>query len=161
MIGPVSARLRVRASGPHFDVFARLCDVDQRGRSRNVCDGLIRHGPGGCPGRGADSLITVPMSATAYRFRAGHRLRLQVSGGAHPRFARNTGTGEPRATATRLAAVDLAIVHDAADPGGLSLPVPAGLGSVAARGSWLTCAGSVCRRPPVWVGDRRHVCGLV
>ncbi len=46
VIGPVSARLRVRASGPHFDVFARLCDVDPRGRSRNVCDGLIRHDPG-------------------------------------------------------------------------------------------------------------------
>ncbi len=63
------------------------------------------------------------MSATAYRFRAGHRLRLQVSGGAHPRFARNTGTGEPWATTTRLAAVDLEIVHDAPDPAGLSLPV--------------------------------------
>jgi putative CocE/NonD family hydrolase len=123
VIGPVSARLRVRASGPHFDVFARLCDVDPRGRSRNVCDGLIRHVPAAGAGEAADGLITVPMSATAYRFRAGHRLRLQVSGGAHPRFARNTGTGEPWATTTRLAAVDLEIVHDAPDPGGLSLPV--------------------------------------
>ena len=122
VIGPVSARLRVRASGPHFDVFARLCDVDPRGRSRNICDGLIRHDPSA--GAGPDGVaITVPMSATAYRFRAGHRLRLQVSGGAHPRFARNTGTGEPWATTTRLAAVELNIVHDAPDPGGLSLPV--------------------------------------
>jgi predicted acyl esterase len=88
-----------------------------------VCDGLIRHGPAAEPAGAADGLITVPMSATAYRFRAGHRLRLQVSGGAHPRFARNTGTGEPWAAATRLAAVDLEIVHDAPDPGGLSLPV--------------------------------------
>ena len=92
-----------RGSGPaatsaHFDVFARLCDVDPRGRSRNVCDGIIRHQPGGrATGRAA--VITVPMSATAYQFRAGHRLRLQVSGGAHPRFARNTGSGEPPATA--------------------------------------------------------------
>jgi uncharacterized protein len=122
VIGAVSARLRVRASAPHFDVFARLCDVDQRGRSRNVCDGLIRHRP--VTGEaGPDYLISVPMSATAYRFQAGHRLRLQVSGGAHPRFARNTGTGEPWATTTRLAPVDLEIVHDAPDPGGLSLPV--------------------------------------
>jgi uncharacterized protein len=124
VMGPVSARLRVRASGPHFDVFARLCDVDERGRSRNVCDGLIRHVPPAGAAGTADCLITVPMSATAHRFRAGHRLRLQVSGGAHPRFARNTGTGEPWATTTRLAAVDLEIVHDAPDPGGLSLPVP-------------------------------------
>ncbi len=122
VIGPVSARLRVRASGPHFDVFARLCDVDERGRSRNVCDGLIRHVPAAGQG-GPEHLLKVPMSATAYRFRARHRLRLQVSGGAHPRFARNAGTGEPWASTTRLATVDLEIVHDAPDSGGLSLPV--------------------------------------
>lgn len=58
-----------------------------------MCDGNIR-----CADDGA--MITVPMSATAYQFAAGHRLRLQVSGGAHPRFARNTGTGETPATAT-------------------------------------------------------------
>ncbi len=125
VIGPVSARLRVRASGPHFDIFARLCDVDPRGRSRNVCDGLTRHVPAAdrAGGAGDGYLITVPMSAAGYRFRAGHRLRLQVSGGAHPRFARNPGTGEPFATTTRLAAVNLEIVHDGADPGGLALPV--------------------------------------
>ena len=80
-------------------------------------------GPAAGPAGAVDCLITVPMSATAYRFRLGHRLRLQVSAGAHPRFARNTGTGEPWATTTRLAAVDLEIVHDGPDPGGLSLPV--------------------------------------
>lgn len=123
VIGPVSARLRVRASGPHFDVFARLCDVDPRGRSRNVCDGLIRQVPVAGQAGPADALVEVPMSAAAHRFQAGHRLRLQVSGGAHPRFARNTGTGEPWATTTQLAAVDLEIVHDAPGPAGLSLPV--------------------------------------
>ena len=137
VVGPVSARVRVRASGGHFDVFARLCDVDPRGRSRNVCDGIIRHRPparrpggtaepGGTDGPGdtkAPEAVTVPMSATAYRFAAGHRLRLQVSGGAHPRFARNTGSGEPPATATRLVAVDLQILHEVADPCTLSLPV--------------------------------------
>ena len=121
--GPVSVRVRVRASSPHFDLFARLCDVDPRGRSRNVCDGIIRHRPGGSGGGEETESITVPMSATAYQFRAGHRLRLQVSGGAHPRFARNTGTGEPPATATRLAAVDVQIVHEVSDPAMLSLPV--------------------------------------
>lgn len=125
VIGPVSARVRVRASGGHFDLFARLCDVDPRGRSRNVCDGIIRHRPGA--GEGDEpAAITVPMSATAYRFAAGHRLRLQVSGGAHPRFARNTGSGEPPATATRLVAVDLQILHEVADPCTLSLPVLSG-----------------------------------
>jgi len=97
--------------------------VDPRGRSRNVCDGIIRHRPGASGDGGEPESITVPMSATAYRFGAGHRLRLQVSGGAHPRFARNTGSGEPPAIATRLAAVDVQIVQEASDPAVLSLPV--------------------------------------
>ena len=126
VIGPVSARFRVHASHPHLDLFARLCDVDERGRSTSVCDGLQRHQPGdGGPG---EFVLTVGMSATAYRFRAGHRIRLTVSGGAHPRFARNTGSGEPPATATRLVPADIQIRLGGTDPAVLSLPVapPAG-----------------------------------
>ena len=37
------------------------------------------------------------MWPTANTFRAGHRIRLQVSSGAHPLFCRNAGTGEPLA----------------------------------------------------------------
>ncbi len=137
VIGPVSARLRVRASRGHFDIFARLCDVDPRGRSRNVCDGIIRHRPGASADGEEPETITVPMSATAHRFAAGHRLRLQVSGGAHPRFARNTGSGEPPATATHLAAVDVQIVHEVSDPAVLSLPVLAGRSDSGARNGTL------------------------
>jgi uncharacterized protein len=122
LIGPVSIGLRVRGSSPHFDVFARLCDVDPRGRSWNICDGLVRLGPDGGGGRPWLD-ITVPMSATAHRLAAGHRLRVQISGGAHPRFLRNTGTGEPPATASRLVPVDIEIACRAAQPCVLSLPV--------------------------------------
>jgi putative CocE/NonD family hydrolase len=107
VIGPVTAKLRVGAkAGSHVDIFARLCDVDDAGRSYNICDGLLR-----LPAFTSDDpvAITIAVSSTAYRFRVGHRVRLQVSGGAHPRFARNTGTDEPLATATRLVATDLTI----------------------------------------------------
>jgi uncharacterized protein len=119
--GPVSVRLRVRGGSPYFDVFARLCDVDPAGHSWNVCDGLLRIGDGA-----AWTDVTVAMSSTAHQFGTGHRVRLQVSGGAHPRFARNTGTGEPIATATSLVSVDIEIAHAAAGPGELSLPVMRG-----------------------------------
>jgi uncharacterized protein len=120
ILGPVSARLRIRASNPYHDVFARLCDVDPDGRSRNICDGLIRHQPG--DHAAGETTITVPMSSTAHRFEAGHRIRLQVSGGAHPRYARNTGTADPQATATRLVPVDIQLLHDAGAPCTLTLP---------------------------------------
>lgn len=117
---PVSLRLRVRGSSPNFDIFARLCDVDAKGTSWNICDGLLRLD--GTRPADADgwTQIEVPMSATAHRFAAGHRLRVQVSGGAHPRWTRNTGTSEQVATATSLAPVDIEISHPEAV---LSLPV--------------------------------------
>jgi hypothetical protein len=48
---------------------------------------------------------------------------LPLSGGAHPRFARNTGTGEPLATATQLVPTDIVIYHDQTRPSALLLPV--------------------------------------
>lgn len=90
ILGPVSARLSISTDTGHADVFARLCDVDAQGRSTNVCDGLTRLRTVGQ----APTEVTVPMSSTAYRFPAGHRVRWQISGGAHPRYARNSGTGE-------------------------------------------------------------------
>ena len=111
VIGPVSLRLRVRGSNPDFDVFARLCDVDANGTSWNICDGLLRL-DGTRPADDAGwTEIEVPMSATAHRFGAGHRLRVQVAGGAHPRWARNTGAAEQIATADALVAVDIEIDH--------------------------------------------------
>ncbi|MFH8569950.1 CocE/NonD family hydrolase [Streptomyces sp. NPDC017993] len=90
VLGPVSAQLRISTDTGHADVFARLCDVDTDNRSRNICDGLVRLRTSGQD----PSQVTVPMSSTAHHFAAGHRIRLQISGGAHPRYARSPGTGE-------------------------------------------------------------------
>ncbi|MFF7789895.1 CocE/NonD family hydrolase [Streptomyces sp. NPDC007991] len=90
LLGPVSARLSVSTDTGYADVFTRLCDVDAQGRSINVCDGLARLETVGQ----AASEVTVRMSSTAYRFPAGHRIRWQISAGAHPRYARNPGTGK-------------------------------------------------------------------
>ncbi len=120
VIGPVSLRLRVRGSSPDFDVFARLCDVDAKGTSWNICDGLLRLDATTPADADGWTEIKVPMSATAHRFAPGHRLRVQVSGGAHPRWARNTGTSQQIATATSLVPTDIEISHRETV---LSLPV--------------------------------------
>ena len=39
------------------------------------------------------------LPGAAHRFGRGHRIRLQVAGGAHPRFARNPGNGQVDAPA--------------------------------------------------------------
>jgi putative CocE/NonD family hydrolase len=122
-IGPVRVELYVRASSPYFDLFARVCDVDQDGASWNVCDALARVGPQRFPAAADGSVrASFELWPLAHRFAAGHRVRLQVSSGAHPRYARNPGTGEDPLSATALRAVELELLHDAAHPSVLALP---------------------------------------
>ncbi|MBV8464092.1 MAG: CocE/NonD family hydrolase, partial [Acidimicrobiales bacterium] len=99
VIGPLQATLFVRSSLAHTDFFVRLCDVTRKGRSYNISDGVIRLTPESVD-KDHDSVIRLDISMwpTANTFRAGHRIRLQVSSGAHPLYARNAGTGEPLAT---------------------------------------------------------------
>jgi uncharacterized protein len=124
VIGIPRVELCVKSSLQHTDFFARLCDVDERGRSMNVCDMIYRVAPNH-PAAEADGTrrIVLELWATAHRFKAGHQIRLQVSSGAHPRFARNTGSGEPLATATQLIAADQSIYHDPQHPSSMFLPI--------------------------------------
>jgi uncharacterized protein len=124
VIGDIEARVFLSSSLEHFDVFVRLCDVDEAGRSTNVCDGIERVDPRRWR-RGNDGAFEVRLALwpTAQRFRARHRIRVQVSSGAHPRFIRNLGTGEPIATATAMRVADQAVHHDPDRPSALFLPV--------------------------------------
>ena len=124
VMGEVTTDLFVASSLEHADFFARLCDVDPTGVSLNICDALLRVTPGG-PGRQPDGTIRARFTLwpAAHLFRRGHRLRLQVSSGAHPRYARNTGTGEPLAIATALARADQRVFHDPSHPSAIVIPV--------------------------------------
>ncbi|XYI04095.1 CocE/NonD family hydrolase C-terminal non-catalytic domain-containing protein [Sorangium sp. So ce1128] len=95
-----------------------------RGNRRTVTDGILRLSPGSPPAE-ADGTrrIEIDLWPTAHRFQPGHRIRVQVSSGAHPRFSRNTWSGEPLATATRLVAADQSIYHDPTHPSAILLPV--------------------------------------
>ncbi|MGF7238670.1 MAG: CocE/NonD family hydrolase [Frankia sp.] len=118
VVGEVSAEIWFRSSLRCADVFVRLCDVDPRGRSFNVCDGLLR-----LTAADQTSCAAVRLWPTAYRFSRGHRIRLQISSGAFPRYNRNPGTGEPQETATALLTADQNVYHDPAHPSVLILPV--------------------------------------
>ncbi len=121
VIGPVSASIRVRTSSEFFDVAVRVCEVTPDGRSENLTDGLVRVTPGLSPaGPDGTRTVEVELWPMGYVFRAGHRIRVQLAGAAHPRYARNTGTGEPLGTATRLQPVDYEVWYGSA----LHLPSP-------------------------------------
>ena len=123
-LGPVRATVHVRAEVEHLDVFVRVCDVDEAGRSVNVTDGIRRITPTD-PGPAADGSVAVAIDLwpVGHRFAAGHRLRVQVSGGAHPRFARHPGTGAALGEADVLVPREREILHDAAHPSHVVLPI--------------------------------------
>jgi putative CocE/NonD family hydrolase len=143
LAGAVHAELWLRPTLAHFDVFVRLCVVSGRGRSTNLNDGILRVEPVGDGAdpraavrstgsaewgdavRTADGTIRVRIRLwpTAVTFARGERVRLQVSAGAHPLFARNLGGGERLGSGTRLVAGDIEIFHDPAHPSAIELPL--------------------------------------
>lgn len=124
IVGNATARLYVRSSLPYADFFVRICDVGEDRTSINIADAIIRltretHQPD------ADRVcaLELKLSATGHTFLAGHSIRLQVSGGAHPRYARNLGTDEPIATATRMLASKREVLMDETHQSRIDLPV--------------------------------------
>ncbi len=124
IVGDVSAQLHVRSSLEHTDFFVRLCDVEPSGTSRNICDGLVRVTPDAWH-RDAQGVatVTVDLWPAGHVFRRDHRIRVQVSSGAHPRFARNLGGGEPFGSATMMRVADQEVWHDPDHPSAIVLPV--------------------------------------
>jgi len=124
VIGPLTATLYVRSSLEHADFFVRLCDVTPKGKSFNLSDGIIRLSTGSVE-RDDDGVakLDIVMWPTANTFRAGHRIRLQVSSGAYPLFNRNAGTGEPLATGANLRSADQELFHCANRPSSVALHV--------------------------------------
>ncbi|MFJ5263824.1 CocE/NonD family hydrolase [Streptomyces sp. NPDC088387] len=91
VIGTPHVEFELTVDTPHADVFVRLCDVDGRGRSHVVTERFERLSPAPVEA----TTIRLELGACAHRFAAGHRIRLDFSGGAHPRYDRGTGTDTP------------------------------------------------------------------
>jgi putative CocE/NonD family hydrolase len=120
--GTPSVELYVRSSVGRTDFYAKLCVVSPKGRSFNVCEGLVRLHPDDGPASGTRRIV-IDLSPTHYAFQPGDRIRLQVSSGAHPHYMRNLGTGEPIATARTLRAAEQEVFHDPGQASALVLPV--------------------------------------
>jgi hypothetical protein len=115
--GRIRVRLHVQSSAPSTDWVARLCDVDQDGRSLNLCDGILRLDSG------ADVAqeIEIDLWSTSNVFLAGHRLRVQITNSCFPRWDRNLNTGDQRAT--EFVTAHQLLYHDAGRPSYIELPV--------------------------------------
>ncbi|MEV1080267.1 CocE/NonD family hydrolase [Streptomyces sp. NPDC050211] len=118
--GRVRAVLFIATDGPSTDWVARLCDVDETGVSRNVADGIVRV-RASVPGEAAEHVVD--LWSTSIVFRAGHRIRLQVTSSNFPRWDRNLNTGEPEENATTARVARQQVFHDSDRPSRIILPV--------------------------------------
>lgn len=127
--GPVRVRLFAASSAPDTDFTARLVDVDAEGRPWGVTDGIQRARFRGGDGDGqflvpeepAEFLIAC--NPTSWVFRAGHRLRLQISSSNFPAFARHLNSTEDPAVATTMTVARQTVFHTGEFPSCLELPV--------------------------------------
>jgi uncharacterized protein len=115
-------QLHLRSDNRHFDVFARLCDVGPDGRSENVTDQIFRSSPADVT-PGEIGYIELPLTDVAHVFRLGHQIRVQLSGGAHPRYSRNLGTDADPVFGTRMAPVTHHVEHSDSYASAIVLPV--------------------------------------
>ena len=129
VIGPVTMKLWAASSAPDTDFTAKLVDVEPSGYARNLTDGIIRaryrasrsHATPIEPGRVYE--YTIDLWATANVFKAGHRIRLEVSSSNFPRFDRNPNTGHPLGEDAELRPALQTVLHDATHPSHVVLPV--------------------------------------
>ena len=119
VIGNPVVELVHRTDNPHADLFVRLCEVRKNGRSINVSDAFQRLEP-----EKSSGTIRLRLDAMAHRFTPGTRIRLQISGGAHPRYARNLGTDKDPATSSELAPSRRTIFHGDGGFSRIFLPCP-------------------------------------
>ncbi|HWE40720.1 MAG TPA: CocE/NonD family hydrolase [Isosphaeraceae bacterium] len=67
--------------------------------------------------------ITIALYPTANVFKAGHRIRVDISGSNFPRFDVNPNTGDPLGTHRRMLEAENTVVHDRDHPSHVVLPI--------------------------------------
>ena len=126
VVGPLRLILYASSSAVDTDFSARLSDVFPDGRAIQLQSRMLRaryrdlHGDPELLEPGRIYRFEIDMCATANRFKAGHRLRLDISSADFPKFDRNTNRGgEPGSPMPALQT----IYHDSGHPSHLIVSV--------------------------------------
>jgi putative CocE/NonD family hydrolase len=129
--GPIMVHLWATSSAPDTDFVARLVDVHPDGYAQNLPDGIIRARYRNFTKGEAPSLIEpekayeyeIDLWATSNVFKAGHRIRLDVTSSNFPRWDRNPNTGHDFGVDAELAVAHQAILHDREHVSYVVLPI--------------------------------------
>jgi putative CocE/NonD family hydrolase len=127
--GPIKITLYAATSATDTDFTAKLIDVWPNGFAERLSDGMVRarfrNGmdkeefvqPGSVNEYKIDAWNTCQM------FRVGHRMRLEISSSAFPKYPRNLNTGGPLGKETNMLTAQQTIYHDAQHPSHVTLPI--------------------------------------
>jgi len=128
--GPITAMIYAASSAKDTDFTMKLVDVYPDGTAVNIQDGIVR-----AMYRDNDPMDPTPLTpgeveeytmdlwATSNLFKAGHKIRVEVSSSNFPRFNRNLNTGGPIPGATEIVKAEQTVYHDAERPSRIILPV--------------------------------------
>jgi uncharacterized protein len=128
--GPVTLDLFAKTSAADTDFTAKLVDVGPDGSAINLTEGILRaryrESTTGAPKPitpGEVYEYKIDLWSTSNVFLKGHRIRLEVSSSNFPRFDRNLNTGKDDASDGEMVKATNTVLHDAAHPSALILPV--------------------------------------
>lgn len=127
--GPVKAKIFAATTAVDTDFTATLSDVYPNGQAIHLCEGIrgvrfrdsLENPTPVQPGKVYE--YTIDLWETSNVFKAGHRIRLEVSSSNFPRFARNQNTGNPFGMSADVKIAQQTIYHNAAYPSEVILPV--------------------------------------
>jgi uncharacterized protein len=127
--GPIAATLWIASSVRDTDFTAKLVDVHPDGTARLLTDGILRtryrHSSTKLewlrPGEPTE--ITIDVGVTSNLFKAGHRIRVEISSSNFPRWDRNPNTGAPFGEDATLLRAEQTVFHDAERPSRILLPI--------------------------------------
>lgn len=127
--GPVTVDLWAASSAADTDFTAKLIVVKPDGDAINLNNGILRTAFRDSLSEPSPAIPNQPHEyhiaiwPTSYLFRAGDRIRLEISSSDYPQFAPNPNTGEPFGLSSATVSATQAILHDAAHPSAVVIPV--------------------------------------
>ena len=130
--GPIKVTLYAATTAIDTDFTAKLIDVWPNGFAERLSDGIVRARFRN--GMEKEELVQ-PGAVTEYKidawntcqmFKTGHRIRIEISSSAFPKYPRNLNTGGPLGQDSKMVTAQQTIYHDAQHPSRVTLPVVPG-----------------------------------
>jgi putative CocE/NonD family hydrolase len=130
--GRITAEVYLSCDCRDLDLWVKLLDVHPDGRAINLMSpGLdLQRASYRNPDLGRQLLepneiyrLRLPHLMTSNRFRAGHRIRVQISGAFAPHFSRNLQTGQLETDSAQMQAATITVYHRPDQASRIILPV--------------------------------------